>query len=388
MCLTMNPAHAAQEFATPDHRIVLRYGPQQITVKDVIDAAWFEGELNVAWTNLMEGMRCEQLASQEGLESEDEILQSHSEEFRYEKDLLTTEETEKWLAERDLSQDDFVNFFLRRYWRQRLGPAAAAGSATTAMPCHGNEKQIQVVPSYPAAAPDLKHALRAELWLGGEFDRLARRLAWRVVSLAQIPDAALDEKAMEEERTRFFKRCELSEEILAQSLRQLGRELAWFELSLATEIAHRRVLGRLLTEEQRSRELGRRRLGLTRVEIETLRFRTADAAREAVLCLREQETSMEELAHECGWASERRRIFIEDCADEAQHALWPAAPGDYLLLAEGDARFAVCRVIEKTEPHWQEADVRARIDSILVEAGFADLAGKNIRWVSAGTARQ
>lgn len=368
----MNPAHAAQEFATPDHRIVFRYDSQQISVRDVIDSAWFLGELSAIWTSLMEGLHCEQLAMNEGCESEEAILQAHSEEFRYEKDLLTTEETEKWLTERDLDQDDFVNFFLRRYWRQKFGPTA---------------KQAEVVDSYPEAGSELKQALRAELFLGGEFDRLARLLSWRIVSLAQVPGAAEDEKAMGEERQRFFSRQGISEEKLAHSLSRLGRATDWFELSLGREVAHQIVLGRLLSETQRNREFRRRNLGLMRVEIETLRFRTKDAAREALLCLREQESSMEELAHECGGASEFRRVFIEQCAAEAQQALWPAAPGDYLVLAEGGGIFTVCRVREKIEPNLADAEVRARIDSALVETGFADLAGKNIRWVSAGNAR-
>jgi len=376
----MNSAHAAREFAIPDHRVVLRFGPQQFTVNDIIDAAWFAGELAVAWRSLLAANHCEQLAAERELEAEDEILQSLSEEFRYEHDLLTSEETEKWLADRGLSEDDFLNFFLRRYWRTRI--ESIDGRAVIS----ANPAGLQEVAGYSDADQALKNALAAELWLSGDFDRLAREFAWRVVSLAQLPEATQDESAIQAARNRFFERHGISEDFLLRILSQLGRNFEWFETMLAREAAYRHFLERLLTPENRGRELRLRNLGLTRVEMETLLFRTADAAREALLCLGEGETSMEELEHECGSTRIQRCVFIEDCADNMQPGLWSAGPGDCLMLQPGKDSFVVCRVTKKIPPLVDDVEIQHRIDGKLVASGFMDLAGKEIQWITAGKA--
>lgn len=366
----MNPAHVAREFVAPDHRIVFRFDGQPFTVKDVIDSAWLAGELNGAWAALLAAEHCEQIATEQGLESDDEVLQTFSEEFRYEHDLLTSEETERWLRHRDLTEDDFVNYFLRRYWR------GLAESAPAESPLRSAEDVL--VGTYPSASFEHKQALRADLWLSGELDRLAKRLAWRIVALAHASSESIE--AMKEARGKLLTRHGWDDESMADALSQLGRSEAWLESELKIDVAYAQVLDRLLTRQSRGHELQLRRLGLTRVEMETLQFRTADAVREALLCLENSETSMDELAHECGAAKSFRCLFIENCADSIQHALWSAIPGQYLSLEQSKESFSICHIIGKQEPCLEDEEVRSRIDAKLKEAGFADLAGKSIRW--------
>src|SRR5215472_7427755 len=87
-------------------RVVLLCGNCEVTVQDIFAYAWFLGELQVPWDELMNGIACEERASELGLDLEDEVLNSMSEEFRYARDLLTTEETERWLLARELTEAD------------------------------------------------------------------------------------------------------------------------------------------------------------------------------------------------------------------------------------------------------------------------------------------
>src|ERR1043165_9415041 len=103
-------------------RVVLIRGTCEFTVHDILAYGWFLGKLQTSWAELMNGMAFEECAGESGLEPDDEALNSMAEEFRYEKDLLTVEETEGWLLARDLTEDDFSSYLVRRYWQENPPP--------------------------------------------------------------------------------------------------------------------------------------------------------------------------------------------------------------------------------------------------------------------------
>ena len=94
---------------------------------------------------------------------DDERLQAMSDQFRYERDLITAEETERWLEDRGLTLDDFNAHFLRHYWADTFERASRAGA-----------------PRLPLGARRLAGLSSiAELLLSGELDRMAQQLSWR-----------------------------------------------------------------------------------------------------------------------------------------------------------------------------------------------------------------
>src|ERR1043166_6481119 len=98
-------------------RVVLIRGNCEYTLQDVLAYAWFLGDLQAPWCELMNGIACEERANASDLEPDNELLNSMSEEFRYARDLLTTEETERWLLARNLTENDFTAYLVRRYWQ-------------------------------------------------------------------------------------------------------------------------------------------------------------------------------------------------------------------------------------------------------------------------------
>src|SRR6266404_3739485 len=156
------------ELCSARWRVVMSAKGDEFCVRDVLDAAWFRGELEAAWTRLLQEAACEALADERALEAEAETLQAMSEEFRYERDLLTAEETEQWLVARDLTEEEFSSWFQRRYWYERL--QAAAGNATYPVGPPGGEPFVAPTTkgsppgnqSYPAASPELWEMLRAD----------------------------------------------------------------------------------------------------------------------------------------------------------------------------------------------------------------------------------
>ena len=367
-------------------RVVMSSAGEEISFRDVLDSAWFRGELDGAWNRLLQEMACEGVANERELEADDELLQTMSEEFRYERDLLTAEETEKWLAARDLSEEDFSAYFVRRYWHDQL-----------------QKEAVYQHQSYPAAGPEMRELLRAEVIFSGDFDRLARNLSWRLTACSCRREEALtshlsgeqgksepphvgcyDEgeisglEAAAAERERFLERAGLNEAELTVCLAQLGREQDWVNSCSQMEAAYRSVCEKVLSEEQRARSLAAMGLPLTRVELETFAARTFEAAKEAVLCLRGNEADMAALAAECGSTCGHSLIFLGDCPADLQRTLLCASPGETLEPEECEGGFTVCRLVRKWEPDLKDEEVRKRIDRQLLETHFAGLAGKQI----------
>jgi len=83
----------------------------------------YRGDLLPVWTRLLRLIECETRAGAAEDEADrtpdDAELQALSEQFRYDRDLITAEETERWLEERGLTLDDFSAYCLRHYWADR-----------------------------------------------------------------------------------------------------------------------------------------------------------------------------------------------------------------------------------------------------------------------------
>src|SRR4051794_30406049 len=200
---------------------------QTVCVADVIDAAYVRGDLDPAWREVLLFVE----ASDGRVTSPDEAsLQARSERFRADRDLITAEETEEWLQERGLSLDDFSDYFVRRDRREKLPMNAPPP-----------------VQDYAAAPLELRALLRAELLLGGEFDRLAEELARRYAALSVVtPHADTDE-----ERSAFLERARWPR----TALPGLGRSESWLDEMLRLERAYQQQRAAVLTAEALARSV-------------------------------------------------------------------------------------------------------------------------------------
>lgn len=88
---------------------VFHVGNKTITMDDVICAAHFRGDLEKSWKRVCDYVK----SGASGRETDEADLQARSEEFRINRDLISAEETERWLDERGLSLDDFSDFLIR-----------------------------------------------------------------------------------------------------------------------------------------------------------------------------------------------------------------------------------------------------------------------------------
>jgi hypothetical protein len=347
-----------------EERLVFACDNCEYSLGDIIDSAWLAGELEESWYALLQGLACEEVAVERGLQLDSAWLQTASEEFRYERDLLTVEETERWLEARQVSTQQFNDYFLRRYWRENLEDPSDPDEV-----------------SYAAAGPKLHELLRLEVILSGKFEKLARFMARRVLAAREMQ---IDPELLEAERALVLERIGLENAELEQALALRGRDGEWLKKSLSHQAAYRLVRQSLLTHEKLAKGLTQMRLQLTEIEFESLVFPAEPAAQEAALCLRENEVSISEIALESGQEAEKRTLFLDDCPEDVQRRLLCAVPGDVFGPDAIEEGFAVYRVLKKTDPSLESEEVRARLEVRLLESHFSEPMLENVRWLLPG----
>ncbi len=345
-------------------RAVFRLGSRTFTIIDVIGAAKLRGELDRAWEETLL-LTDNEDAETKLSESDENAAQANSELFRAERGLITAEETETWLDRRGLTIDDFGDFFVRHCGEKSLPTKAEVATI-----------------DYVDAPEALRDLLRVELLMGGEFDRLAARLAWRAVAR----DGAREDGAqdlIEHERQQLLARAKLVASALDTWLARLGCDATWFEEMLRIEAAYQHRCRELLTPGACERALIPLRIPLTQVELEIIELESLDAAREAVWCVRDDGMTMAEVAQEGRYPYRSATTAIENLPADFQQKLLCTAPGALLEPAKHGDGFQLCRLLRKHEPDLAAEPVRRRVEQSMLERHFSELAAQRVQWMFA-----
>lgn len=352
----------AVEKTAIESKVIFTSKSQAFTVRDSIDAADFRGELQPLWQNLLRLVEAEKKAAERDLEIGDSAIDRAAEQFRYEHDLITAEETEHWLEERGLTLSDFSDYFVRHYWGDQAD-------------------DFEPEPlDYFSAPNELRELLTVELLLCGELERMAKRLSWRVAASRAGENRGVDAEAISEEQERFFERTGLDPAQLSHWLGQLGRDADWFREMLTLEASQRRDCDALLSRQTREREIAALRLPLTRFEVETIELDSLDAAREALLCARDDGMTMEEVAAEGRYPYRHTDLLLEDVPEDLQQKFLSVLPGEIIEpIARGDG-FHLCRILAKAEPDGEAPDVKERAEKRILSRHFEELTAKHIQW--------
>jgi len=345
--------------AQKEDRVVFTAGAKNFSVRDVIDAAHFRGEIDSHWTELLARLAAEKQATESGAEIDNSAIDAAAVAFRYGHDLITAEETERWLELRGVTLTDFGDHFVRAYWGQAF-PSEANSAA----------------PPFHQASMELRQLLAVELILRDQLDAMATALAWRVAAAEGID---VGSAAAEVERERFAARTGFDPDKIQEWLHGLGRDDLWFEQTLEAEAAFRARCEKLLTEDALEREIRALRLPLTRFEVETIEFDSRDAASEAVWCVRSDGMSMAEVAQEGRYPYQRIELVLEEIAEDLQQKFLSLTPGSILEPIPREDGFQLARLLGKAEPKLDDPGVRSRVAERILARHFADLTSKCIR---------
>ena len=339
--------------------ILCACGEREYKTRDIVDAALWRGDLEAAWDRFLMRLQAEKRADELELDFDDDVLDAAAEAFRYERDLITAEETEQWLAARSLNLDDFSDYFARQYWGTKL------------------ESEIEVPKTpYVTTPEDLRQLFAAELILSGELDWLTTQLMWRLAAArAETEPDAEKTSAVEKE---FLERHQIDRAKLTNWLSGLGRDAAWFGEMVAMEAAYQRRCHSALLPTAYKHELSSLRLPLTRFETEVIELESRDAAREATFCVTEDGMSMEEVAAEGRYPYRQVNFLLEDLPPELQQMFTSVSAGELVdPMPRGDG-FELCRVMRKIEPDAEDEAVKQRVEQRLLHRHFGDLSSKHV----------
>ncbi len=345
------------ESVSPGDVVVCRCQDREYTARETIDSAFVRGELSEPWQAFLSRMAASERAADLDLELDDAIFDAAVEAFRYQHDLITADETEQWLGARGLTLDDFSEYFDRFCW--------------------GNSKEVAATAEtvdYFSAPSDLRNTFTIDLILSDQLTQLTTRLSWRLAAMCAADE--IPPELLTTEKQNFSER--IGSEQMGTVLEGLGRDEEWFSRQVAMEAAFRKRRDMVINPQTHSRELSSLRLPLTKFETEVLQVESADAAKEALFCIREDGMSMEEVANEGRYPYRRNEFLLEDLDPERQQRFIGITNGQLMEpIPHGDG-FEVCRVIHRLEPQLDDPAIRTRLEDRALDRHFAELASKHV----------
>jgi hypothetical protein len=342
---------------TPDigTPVLFRAGDVGHTVDDVVAFAMFAGILDDMVAETLALAAAEDRADAIGFEPDDAILQSASEAFRYDHDLITAGETEQWFASRGMTLDDFSRYLLQRACKDAFPDARP----------------------HESLPDDLSDLLRVCLWMTDQMPALAAELRKRVS--ARIETEERDEAAIAAEWQRFMQRHDLDRTSVAAWLASTRRDQAWLDESIRMEAAFAHLRQKSIDDDARSRKLASMRLSLMRVEVESLILDSETAAREAVLCVTHDGETLADVAKDSGFRADRSETWIDALPPAVAQQIQSAVDGQVIGPVATADRFEVYQVLRKLEPRLSEAAICDRIDKALADEMFDDVCARHTR---------
>ncbi len=339
-------------------------GGRPVLFREILQSAVVRGDLDSFLEQTIAAWRAQTEAQNSGLEAEESSVEGLMEDYRYDRDLVSAEETERWLAQWGLTPEDFLDHFVRRYW---------AGVHRNGM---ANEASSELNPDV------FGRIWLADMVLSGVWIRWARQLATEVVCGLATEPASGDDDGVSLEG--FKRKRPWSEPTWEQWL-------ADWELQPA-QLA--KILRRLQITQKRQREalshsaresvVDEQRMALVRVDLEVVGFDSEEAAKEGYSCAVSDGLSLELVARESGYPLERRAYFLRDLPDGLKMSILGAYPGAILPPHVGGGTVDVYRVVRHTEPNLADPDVAGEIDAILIQRHFGDLEAREVRWLMTG----
>jgi hypothetical protein len=182
-----------------------------------------------------------------------------------------------------------------------------------------------------------------------------------------------DEDAAQFQRACAGPSCEISGARLAQmhahwfSMRPATDTATRLSIILQLEAAFNTLVERVASAGRLNDVVDTNRLEWTQLELGTISFPTEAAAREAVLCVKEDGLTLYEVAALCHRAVGRTAILLEEISSQHRELLLAAEPGHLLGPLFVDGRFDVTTLISRTAPALTDQRVAARARQALID---------------------
>lgn len=362
---------------------------------DVVLAAVQRGD----WSRLEETLRRKLAllaeAEERGEAPTEEELDAAAQEFRYERDLITGEDMEAWLARAGISLDGWMDYIERSLVFSRSGEDARTKPAATEESSGEFDEELSAAMAAEAtcsgALTRFAETLAARIAIGmrplegagaesaggGADQDLSAEKMHRAASSAAEAAALADGDAIRPGLAGRSARSGLAGLTGLAGERERARfeELARFENSFAARCRQLVSAGAVRSE------IDSRRLDWIRLDLEALSFASEAAAREAALCVREDGASFASVADSAHVRVRRERLFAEELDPAARADLLSARPGEIVGPLAFAQEFHLFRLHGKTMPAEGDADVRGRSEAAVLDRLVDEETRSRIHWI-------
>lgn len=343
-------------------RPVFRVRDQTYSWEDVAVAGALWGDWERVREDARAGLACLRAFREAGRALPDAEIEDAAVEFRYAHEMVSAQEAEEWLQRWALGASEWMDYIRRSVLRRKLA---------TRIP--------DLLARQPIRDDEVAAAAAVEAICSGFFLRLAPKLAARAAVHERIrterqngaplfPDEAVDGIAEAIPSTGL--------DVDPERGRASRRRVAALELALGE------LRETLLTPRALAEQVSAHHLEWIRVEYEALEYPAESMAREALLCVREDGMSFEELAGDSGVASLRAdSAWVGELAGPLHAALLGARPGDVVGPFPAGRAHALYRLREKHLPSPDDAEVRSRAERSVLQRALAAELQHRVQWL-------
>ena len=356
-------------------QVVFAVGREQYRWADVVLAARLWGDWADLEAEARELAACAKQSQVTGEHPAPEAVSSAAATFRYERDLITAQETEAWLTDWGLTPQAWMDYIklcvLRRQWSGRTA---------------------DLIARYPASDEEMEPILRTAGICSGYMQRFARRLAGRAAvhaSLAakgEVPADALEtppEWGVTLAPWQALSRvpclpCQALPGFTPERCQEATEAIARLEVSFG------RFRERVLTRKAITECIGAHQLDWIRLRCQSLACDTETTAREAALCLREDRRELHEVATESKATCRTVRFSLHQIQDVTlRDRFLCARSGELLGPLKVDGAFVLILVDEKVMPSEHDPEVRRLAEESVLDAAVASEVHHRVRWLAA-----
>ncbi|HEU5153170.1 MAG TPA: hypothetical protein VFU03_00410 [Gemmatimonadales bacterium] len=274
-----------------------------------------------------------------------------AQEFRYDRELVTAQEMERWLAAREVNIREWMDHIRRSVARTRTTKGLAS-----------------LVADHPMDPDQLAAALRVDLVCSGSGEELAAELARRAAAAAASPVTPESPSEAGPLPTRLPPG--LSVELAQQRIRLLAR----------IEEGAEQFRKSAITPEAIRREIGHHHTEWIRIDCRAVAFDDEAGAREGALCLKEDGIPLDEVAAAAHATIAESRFYLDDLDPEVRPMFMAARPVDVLGPIFFEGAHTLFRVVDKVMPSENDPEILRRAETGVAARVMSAQAQQRVQW--------
>ncbi|MBC7790838.1 MAG: hypothetical protein H7Z74_12890 [Anaerolineae bacterium] len=334
--------------------------------EDVILAGVLWGEWSVLENQVRHGLACLRRLAASGKEVEPSAVELAAADFRYERDLVAAADAEAWLAKWALSAEEWMAYIRRSLLRNRWADSIASFAAR-----------------YPVEDSEVAAVMHPEMVCSGAIQRVAKRFSARAAMYDFLGSRTGSWQASESEVDHEIQRFPagiMDHGVLGISAERC-RERASFVATL--EAAFSSFRDAVVTRRAVEEHVGMHHLDWIWFNHQSISFEREDMAREAALCVRDDDMTLAEVATSARSPVREEQRFLDEIEHSLRDRFLGAREGDVLGPIAVNGGFRLYHIASKRLPSADDPAVRERAEQSVLRSAAAYETRQRVRWLMA-----